>query len=88
MLERMLGELCGLDGFKINLNADVYTLEVKVALTAKNNFDDVGLMLHRVCPANLILTTALLYNTWGLINELSWGQLKNKTWGDIKEEVL
>jgi len=88
MLERMLTELCGPGGFTVNLNADEYTLNVKVALTAANNFNDVNLMLFRVCPANLIINLLIEFNQWYKLKAFMWGDLSAKTWDQIRNEVL
>jgi len=85
-LERMLGELCGNDGYSLDLNG--YSLGVKIALTAKNKVDEVRAMLRRVCPANLAIEVALLYNTWEHLKTKTWEHLKTKTWRDIKGEAL
>lgn len=88
MLEQILDKLCGENGYWMELNHDSYELTVKVALVAKNNFDDVGRLLNRVVPVNLIINLSIRYNTWGIIKGFTWGQLKSKTWREIKEEVL
>ena len=88
MLEIMLTNLCGQNGFVLVLNANEYYLEVKVTVYGKNSFNEVGLMLRRICPANLVLFVSLLYNTWGVIKDFTWGYLKAKKWREIKEEVL
>lgn len=87
-LKQRLEALCGSDGYSINLQNENYTVEVKVNLTAKSNFDDVNALLHRVIPANMIIDLKLIYNTWEVIKGFTWGYLKTKTWGEIKEEVL
>lgn len=47
-LEQLLESLCGEDGYAMELRAGEYTLTVRVALTAKSNYDDVGALLKRV----------------------------------------
>lgn len=88
MLEQILNKLCGDDGYWMEMNPDLYELVVKVALTAKNNFKDVGTLLNRVVPANMTIYLSIKYNTWSIIKGFTWGQLKSKTWREIKEEVL
>ena len=58
MLHRMLSELCGPDNFSIQLDAGRYTLRIQLAWLADNNADAVGLVLKRICPANLFCVVA------------------------------
>jgi len=88
MLERMLAELCGPDGFKIDLQADVYALKVLVAITAKNNFDDIGLMLRRICPANLTINLLIEFNQHFKLKPFTHGELRTKTHYALRDEVL
>ena len=88
VLKNMLQSLCGEDGYSVEVENDLYTLKVKIALVAKSNFDDVDVLLRRVVPANMIIELELKYNTWGIIKEFTWGFLKTKTWKEIKDEVL
>lgn len=87
-LRQQLATLCGEDGYKLEVNGGVYTLTVKVALTAKRNQQAVEELLADIVPANMVCTTSLLYNTWEQIKRLTWGELKKLTWREIKEEVL
>lgn len=87
-LRQQLETLCGADGYKLEVNGAVYTLTVKVALTAKRNQQAVEELLADIVPANMVCTTSLLYNTWEQIKKLTWGELKKLTWREIKEEVL
>ena len=87
-LRQQLATLCGADGYKLEVNGGVYTLTVKVALTAKRNRQAVEELLADIVPANMVCTTSLLYNTWEQIKRLTWGELKKLTWREIKEEVL
>jgi len=88
MLAQILNKLCGENGYWMGVNHDLYELTVKVALIAKNNYNDVETLLNRVVPANLIINLSIRYNTWNIIKGFTWGQLKAKTWREIKEEVL
>lgn len=61
MLCQQLEHLCGESGYTVNLKAADYTLEVKVHLEAKSNFNDVKNMLDRITPANLVVNLSLRY---------------------------
>ena len=88
MLLRMLGELCGHDGFNVELGAGTYSLHVKIALTAVSNFDDVRLMLRRVCPANLVITLSIMFNTHSILSRFTHSQLAQYTHGQLRDEVF
>lgn len=62
ILCRQLEDLCGEDGYSAAVDPAEYRLTVRVALTASRNFDDVGELLRRVTPANLIVDLSLMYN--------------------------
>ena len=63
MLQHLLTELCGADGFEIDLDANNYAIQVQVMLSAVNNTDDVKLLLHRVIPANLVIGIEFILET-------------------------
>ena len=88
MLEKMLAELCGPDGFEIRLDANAYTITVLLAISKRNNFEDVRLMVGRVIPANLIVTISLQFNTWEQSMNLVWANPNNYTWGQEKEDSV
>lgn len=88
VLEDILRSLCGENGYSLEVQNELYTLKVKVALVAKSNVDDVDVLLRRFAPANMVIELSLKYNKWQKLKELAWGGLKTLTWKDIKEEVL
>lgn len=87
-LKEQLKNLCGEDGYVLTLNGDNYTLDVKVALTAINNFEDVKSLLQRVVPANLVVTLSLKYNQQELLTKYTHEQLQAYTHYDLRNEVL
>lgn len=87
-LEEQLKNLCGENKYSINLNNSNYTLDVKVALTAKNNFEDVNSLLQRVVPANLIVTLGLKYNQHQIYNGYTHEQLKVHSHYNLRNEVM
>ncbi|MCL2083033.1 MAG: YmfQ family protein [Oscillospiraceae bacterium] len=87
-LERILSELCTPEGFSAELHPNEYILCVKVALTAVNNFNDVGLMLRRVCPANLKVLLTIEYNQHYKLRQLTHAEMGGKTHHQIRNEVI
>ena len=87
-LRQQLATLCGDDGYKLEVNGDVYTLTVKVALTAKRNQQAVEELLADIVPANMVCTTSLLYNQHADLTRFTHAQLALLTHFEIREEVL
>jgi hypothetical protein len=88
MLEQMMTQLCGEDGFRITLQNEIYTLNVSVDLTAANNFNDVDALLKRTCPANLIINLTLEYNQHQTLKPFTHAQLQAWTHYQLRNEVL
>lgn len=87
-LRQQLSTLCGEDGYKLEVNGGVYTLTVKVALTAKRNQQAVEELLADIVPANMVCTTSLLYNQHADLTRFTHAQLAALTHFAIREEVL
>lgn len=87
-LRQQLETLCGADGYKLELDGGKYTLTVKVALTAKRNQQAVEELLADIVPANMVCTTALLYNQHADLTRFTHAQLALLTHFEIREEVL
>ena len=87
-LRQQLETLCGEDGYKLEVNGGVYTLTVKVALTAKRNQQAVEELLADIVPANMVCTTSLLYNQHADLTRFTHAQLALLTHFEIREEVL
>ena len=87
-LRQQLETLCGADGYKLEVNGGVYTLTVKVALTAKRNRNAVEELLADIVPANMVCTTSLLYNQHADLTRFTHAQLAALTHFAIREEVL
>lgn len=87
-LEELLGTLCGTDGFSVALAGSAFTLTVRVALTAKQNYDDVKSLLGRVVPANMVIDLSLLYNQHQTLAALLHSRLANYSHDQLRNEVL
>ncbi len=87
-LKQQLEALCGKDGYSIKLYNDAYTIEVKVNLIAKSNFDDVGALLQRVIPANMIIDLKLIYNQHLTLKQFTHAHLQTYTHNQLRSEVL
>lgn len=60
-LKQRLENLCGKDGYSVEVDANAFKLKVGVALTSRSSFNDVELMLEKVVPANMVLEVTLIY---------------------------
>jgi hypothetical protein len=87
-LEAQLNLLCGRDGYKLILDSIAYALTVKVALAAKKKYAEVGNLLDRVVPCNIVITLLLMYNQHSLFQRFTHAQLKDHTYSELREEVL
>jgi hypothetical protein len=87
-VEQQLKTLCGEDGYSLELQNSKYTLRVRVALTAKSNYDDVGTLLKRVVPANIVIDLSLLYNQHSMLSKYTHEQLSKYTHTQLRNEVL
>jgi hypothetical protein len=65
-----------------------YTVKVRVALTRKNMFDDVKILLQEVIPANHIIDLSLLYNQHFTVGQYKHGELSTWTHNYIRNGVL
>lgn len=87
-LNKKLENLCGVGGYVIILSSAIYTIAIKVALTAKNNFYAVQEMMKRVLPCNLIYTVSIIYNQHETLAAFTHGQLAAYTHYELRNEVL
>lgn len=87
-LENLLAFLCGENGYQLTIITSVFTVNVKVALTAKKQVETIKELLERIIPYNMIFSVELLYNTWAKVKPYTWGNFVNTTWKELKEEVL
>lgn len=87
-LYQQLVALCGENGFEIDRNTDEYTLTVKVELTAKNNFNDVGKLLEKMVPVNTVIDLILRYNQHTTLAQFTHAQLASHTHYQLRNEVI
>ncbi|WP_313132654.1 putative phage tail protein [Anaerocolumna sp.] len=87
-LESQLSLLCGENGYKLHLDNSTYELIVKVALTAKKKFAEVGNLLDRVVPCNIVISLILMYNQHSTLSQFTHAHLSQYTHNQLREEVL
>jgi len=87
-LKENLIATCGENGYRLVVDPIACTIEVRVTLGVKFMFDEVGRMLDKVLPVNLLLDFRLLYNRHMDLKQYTHAQLHALTHKKIKEEVL
>ena len=85
-LEERLRDLCGEQGFTVDMDKARYILYVRIAQSAKKNFNAVVELLDRITPCNLILNVSLLYNQHSKIAGFTHAQLMKHTYAQVREE--
>lgn len=85
-LRNQLEALCGAGNYTMVLVNDDFLLKVRVSLKQKQLINEVGKMVERITPINLILDVDLAYNTHRMLRDykLTHRQLGNYTFGSIK----
>lgn len=87
MLDR-LNQLCGADGYALELNYTSQTLTARVVLQAKNSFAEIKTLLREMCPANLLIDVELMYNTHDQLSAYTHSQLAIYQHEQLRNEVL
>lgn len=86
-LEQALINLCGVDGFHIELNAAEYHINVKLALSNENNYQEVVNTLTKMIPANLTQLVQVMYNSHNILAPFLHVQLSAFTHNQLRKEV-
>ena len=87
-IKKQLSVLCGADGYQFILDNNNYVVTVKLALSNKNNFQDVTDYLRKVVPANMDIIISLLYNTYDTLSQFTHNQLSKYTYAQLRDSVL
>ena len=87
-LEIMLENLCGADGYTMQLQNTLYKLVVRVALSASKQYSEVEKLLKRTVPANMLIDLALLYNQHQTLADFTHQQLSAFTHQQLREDDL
>lgn len=87
-LKESLTTLCGAGNFSINLQAEKYHIEVRLAITNSNNYQEVADLLKKMIPANLTQNVQIAYNSNVVIGRLTHAQLAAYTHNQLRNEVF
>ena len=86
-LKEALTTLCGANNFSINLQPEIYHIEVKLALSNANNYQDIVNLLKKMIPANLTQHVQIMYNGYKNFNGYTHSELRVKTHDELRSEV-
>lgn len=86
-LEQRLETLCGADNYSVEVDVKNFIVKVRIALTARNNYKDVEIMLEKIVPANMIIDCSLMYNQNEMFNSYTHEQLSAYTHEQLRNEV-
>jgi hypothetical protein len=87
-LEQALSNLCGEDGYSIELKAAEYHIQVKLAVGNHKNYSEVENILKKMIPANLTQYIELMYNTNSMLTQFTHAQLSAYTHEQLRNEVF
>lgn len=85
-LQRRLTELCGENGFLMQLFNERYFLHIRIFVSNESKFWAVDEFVRNMLPCNILLDLAVL-RTWGDVfeNNTNWGEVYEKysSWGEV-----
>ena len=87
-LEQALTNLCGVDGYHVELNAAQYRIEVKLALSNENNIGEVEKILKKMIPANMIQEINIMFNSHNTLMRFTNAQLSAYTHDQMRKDVF
>lgn len=87
-LEQALSNLCGEDGYSILMNAAEYYIEVRLAVSNRNNFGEVEKILAKMLPANLTSSIQIMRNSHEVLARFTHGYLSGYTHETLRNEVF
>lgn len=79
-----LAQMCGANGFTMQYIAEIWTLQVRVALHQARQYEEMRRWLLEIIPLNIILDIDLLYNTHRILNRFTHGNLSQYTHHELR----
>ena len=87
-LKRKLEYLCGKNGYSVEVDAEKFILKVRIALTSRNAYDDVCVLLERVVPSNMVIDVSLMYNQHKAFSKYTNAHMAAYTHHQLRNEVM
>lgn len=87
-LKEVLTTLCGADGFSIDLQPEQYHIEVTLALSNNNNYQNVVNVLAKMIPANMTQYVKIMYNGNDVLAQYTHAELAAYMHEQLRKEVF
>lgn len=87
-LREVLTTLCGVNRFAIDLQANEYSITIKLGVGSHNKYAEVQNLLYKMIPANLTQYIDFLYNTHQMVGLCRHIDLAAFTHEQVRNEVL
>lgn len=87
-LEEVLTVVCGEGNFFIDLQPDKYHIQIDLALTNSNNYDEVVDVLKKMVPANMTQKVQIMYNSHDVVSRFKHSELTAYTHEQLRNEVF
>lgn len=87
-LREVLTTLCGANGFAIDLQANEYSITIKLGVGNHNKYTEVQNLLYKMIPANLTQYIDFLYNSHQMVGLCRHIDLAAFTHTQVRNEVL
>ena len=87
-LKQALTNLCGVENYSVEIKSAEYHIEVKLALTNKNNYQEVADVLKKMVPANMTQYIQIMYNNNDVIARFKHTELTTYTHEQLRNEVF
>jgi hypothetical protein len=87
-LEQVLTNLCGAEGYFIEVISNEHHIEVKLAVGNHNNYSEVENILNKMIPANMTRHIELMYNTHAILSQFTHAQLSAYNHYQLRNEVM
>lgn len=87
-LTQVLNNLCGADGYSVEINAAERHIKVKLGLSDQNNYTEVEKILNKMIPANMTKFIQIMYNSGAVLSQFTHSQLSTYTHDQLRKEVF
>lgn len=88
ILQQLLEQLCGQDGYVLSINHDLYELKILVELKSKNMVEAIGDLTKKVVPANMDISIKIRYNQYYKLKNVRHIDLQTFSHDSIRNEVI
>lgn len=87
-LKKSLTTLCGTGNFYIDLQPEIYHVEIEIGLVSKNDYQEVVDLIAKMIPANLTSHVQIMFNSNEVIARFTHEELTAYTHEQLRSEVF